>query len=55
MNRPDLLASLLAATGDLQPTAGTTVAELNDLRRAFLESLGQPTGEVHVESASFNT
>jgi len=52
MNRPDLLASLRAATGDLQPTAGTTVAELNDLRRAFLESLGQPTGEVHVESAA---
>ena len=52
MNQPDLLASLLVATGDLQPTAGTTVAELNDLRRAFLESLSQPAAGDHAESAA---
>jgi len=51
MNRPDLLASLLAATGDLQPTAETTVAELNDLRRALLDSLAQTAGRVDAESA----
>src|SRR5882724_12407749 len=52
MNRPDLLASLLAATGDLQPTAETTVAELNDLRRALLDSLAQTAGRVDAESAA---
>src|SRR5438034_1074513 len=51
MNRPDLLASLLAATGDLQPTAETTAAELNDLRRALLDSLAQTAGHVDAESA----
>src|SRR5262249_52928831 len=45
MNRSDLLASLLAATGDLKPTSGSTLAELDDLRRAFLQSFEQtPAG-----------
>jgi hypothetical protein len=41
MNHSDLLDFLLATTGDLQPTSETTVAELDDLRRAFLQSFQQ--------------
>src|SRR5262245_61351666 len=39
MPRPDLLASLVAFTGDLRPSPETTGAELTDLRRAILQSL----------------
>jgi hypothetical protein len=38
MNRSDLVSALLAATGDLKPTGGSTNAELDDLRRALLNS-----------------
>lgn len=39
MPRPDLLASLVALTGDLKPSPETTAVELADLRRAFVQSL----------------
>src|SRR5215469_3252181 len=38
MTKTELFSSLLAATGNLQPAAETTAAELDDLRRAFLQS-----------------